>query len=195
MGRSKGFTLLEAVIAVFLLSLIALVCGMALRVGVTTYEKTQKYASKFESQTINYYRLFEQLKHTCPYKAERGGRYDFFKGESDRVGFITSLSLTQPGIPGFFRVEYSYEDGKLWVREMRILDTSYLYKDWEDEDKRELLSGLQGLTFQYFDGKDWQDEWRKIGLPKAIKVKIESEKVQFSFIVPFVIGEQFAFKR
>jgi prepilin-type N-terminal cleavage/methylation domain-containing protein len=190
----KGFTLLEVVIAVFLLALIALVCAMALNIGITTYEKQQKHASDFEAQTINYYRLFEQLKHLCAYKGQGGKKYDFFKGDSEHLEFISSLSLTQPGMPGFFRVEYSFEEGKLWIRERRILDTSYLYKDWEEEEeKKEFLSELASLSFQYFDGQDWQEEWKKGGLPKAIKIKIEKKKTQFSFIVPLLIGEKFKF--
>ncbi len=190
----KGFTLLEAVIAVFLLALIALVGAMALNIGITTYGKQQEHISDFEAKTINYYRLFEQLKHLCAYKGQGGRRYDFFRGDSKHLEFISSLSLTQPGIPGFFRVEYSFEEGKLWIREKRILDTSYLYKDWgAEEEKKEFLSGLASLSFQYFDGKGWQDVWRRRELPEAIGVKIENEKTKFSFIVPVIIGKTFNF--
>jgi len=186
--QNNGFTLIEVIIATFLLALIAVICGLALKTGLDVYHRVNKYAREFESTNINYYRLFNQLSHVCNY-VYKNKNYVFFQGESNSLSFVSTFSLTQPGIPGFFKVKYSLNQNKLQVKEVNLLDVDYLQKDFLSVEGKNFLSNIDELVFKYYDQNHWVDSWHKNVLPKAIWVKIVG-KEQIEFIVPVIIGQK-----
>ena len=182
----NGFTLLEIIISTFLLSLIAVICGMALRTGIGVYDRLTKNQHGFEKTTINYYRLFDQLKHVKQF-IYKNRRYTLFKGSDNYIEFISDVSITS-AMPGFYKVRYEFEDGTLYIQEIRILDMEYFKKDWTDIEKKEFLSNIEEFSIEYLSNNNWYSSWSKNSIPSAVKIYLKTDKDKIEFIVPFIIG-------
>jgi len=50
-----------------------------------------------------------------------------------------------------------------------------------------LISDVTELTFEYYDGKEWQETWSKDSLPLAIAIEIDTKDygaIRRQFLVP-----------
>jgi len=185
-SKNKGFTLIEIVIAIVLLSLIALSASIAIRIGLKSYEKTRTTFEKTKSKEINTLFLFEQIKLTSDYRW-KGKIYNLFEGSRDKIIFISKKSILNPSKYGFFKVRYEEDEGKLWVSEEQIFDPSDVNREIKEEPTP-FIKDVLSVQFRFFDGKNWNDSWYSKQLPQAIYVNIEwKNKKNTEMIIPIVI--------
>ena len=79
---------------------------------------------------------------------------------------------------GLFDVAYKFEknSGSLSLSQRRFVGTSR--EQLEDRNWRELLTNVESVELDFFDGKQWCPEWdfeRKKKLPVAVKIDITCE--------------------
>jgi hypothetical protein len=130
--------------------------------------------------------MFNQLKHVCSYNY-KGKKYKIFKGNSHEIEFISNISILSPGIPGFYIIKYEFQENTIWIRERRILDQSYISKQWT-EDKHKFIKNVEDTEFKFL--KDtWTNQWIEHSIPTAIEVKIKLKDKLINFIVPFIINK------
>ena len=109
MKRRQGFTLLEVLMAVTLLSLISVGIAYAMRAGFNTMSKTNARVSE-ERKMLGAQRVLEQmLANLMPVKADcHGGnpldikaRIFFFQAEPETLRFVSTYSLEEAarGVP------------------------------------------------------------------------------------------------
>ncbi len=174
------------IIAILLLSLIALSASVAIRIGLKSYEKAGAAFKNLKSKTLNTVFLFDQLKLTCKYKW-KGENYSLFEGENDELLFISKKSILNPSRYGFFKVKYKIEENKLLVSEEQILDPSEVNREFKKE-ATVFIKNFRSLSFKYYDGKNWNDTWHHSNLPEAIYLEINwnlDKKTQM--IIPILI--------
>ena len=177
---TRGFTLLEVVIAVTILTFVVLIIGNFFRLGMNAWEKGEQ-----ETQWTQRFRVLsglfsQQLKSAYPYEIEVDSeKVVLFEGKSDSMLFATAL--TDPPYGGFKWVRYSHKDGTLFQKEGLLPDKKL--GDHVSGDEEEVDSYIEEVTFAYLSSDDgeWKDSWDfSDRLPKAVRVKI-------SYFEPFLI--------
>ncbi|MDA8340494.1 MAG: type II secretion system protein [Nitrospiraceae bacterium] len=168
--RERGFTLLELLIAMTILSLIAVILGVSVRLGIRTWERGKTDADN--SRKIRYFvaRLGQQIKSAYSYQIEvNGERVVAFQGRSDSIFFATSSVKASEG--GLKWISYFIRDGNLIMREGVLPDKRIMERISKEGHVFDMETS--GLKFQYFSSKEkgWKESWdSKTDLPVAIKI-------------------------
>ena len=169
--REKGFTLLEVLIAMTILSLIAVIIGASLRLGIRAWERGE--ADIESSQNIRFFveRLSQQIKSAYPYQMQIDGEKAIaFQGKTDSIFFATSSVRDNEG--GLKWFSYFVKDGSLTVQEGILPDKKVMEKISENGEVLDL--NISGLKFGYFSSekKEWKESWdSKTELPGAVKIE------------------------
>lgn len=186
-SRSAGFTLIELIIAITILSLITVIIGGAFRLGIQAWEKGEKETGDSQRLRVLSSLLSQQLKSFYPYEIkmeDKDEKVVLFKGESDSITFVTTLTDSSYG--GFKWVKYVFRDGALFYMEGLLPDKKFQEKiKNKNKDKEEIIDkNIDEFKFSYFssDDDEWKESW-DFGedLPGAVKVNL-------SHFQPFVIN-------
>lgn len=182
-GSARGFTLIEVIIAITILSLVTVIIGSAFRLGIQAWEKGEKETGDTQRLRIMSGMLSQQLKSAFPYKVKIEDEDEpvvIFKGETDSLLFVTTFADSSYG--GFKWVKYVYKDGDLYYKEGLLPDKKIEEKV---KDKEEIIdTDVSEVRFEYLSPEDgeWVESW-DYGqeLPEAVKIKI-------SYFQPFIIN-------
>ena len=181
----SGFTLVEMIVALIVVSLlVALVYG-ALRTGMRSWEASQEQVEKLNAMRIGWNFIHHALANTRQVNdpvAEEPGL--FFYGEKDRLGFVSDMP-SHLGLGGRYLVEIQQAEvldqpGLLFKR---TLLSDYQQLGQSAPHQQAILSDqLKTLSFNYFgqkaddDESAWHAEWiEQRVLPSLIRVTIEEE--------------------
>jgi general secretion pathway protein J len=199
--RSKGFSLIEILVAVAILSVVSVMAFTGLRAMLTARDQTTHVAAELTAlqnaiSTIE--RDFEQA-------ANRPIRDQYGDSEAAlRTSEENEIIFTRGGYPNpanirrsaLLRVSYHFEEGVLYRSTWSVLDGAR-----ENQKRtRPLLSNLESFHFRFLDqGDKWSKEWpperpheRKEQvdldlLPRALELELElteDEKMTFLFRIP-----------
>jgi general secretion pathway protein J len=179
--KETGFTLLELIIAITILSLITLIIGSGFRIGIRAWEKGDKETGEIQRLRILSSMLSQQIMSAYPYKMKFEDRDEpaiIFTGKPHSLMFVTTL--TDQSYGGFKWVKYLFSEGNLLYKEGLLPD-----KKLEEKIKRgeEIIdTDMDDIGFAYMsDDGEWRDSWDYgENLPRAVQVKI-------SYFQPFVI--------
>ncbi|RJQ50338.1 MAG: prepilin-type N-terminal cleavage/methylation domain-containing protein [Nitrospiraceae bacterium] len=176
-----GFTLLEVVISITILSLITLIIGSAFRLGIQAWEKGEKETGETQRLRVLSSLLSQQVASAFPYKmkVDDDEPVVLFKGEEDSLLFVTTVTDSFYG--GFKWVKYSYKDGSMLYKEGLLPDKKLKEKIKGDDET--IDSDIEEVKFTYLSKSgEWEDSWDdEKKLPAAVRVKI-------SYFQPFVIN-------
>lgn len=176
----KGFTLLELILAITILSLIALIIGSGFRLGIKAWEKGE--AEALETQRLRALSglISQNIKSAYPYKMEIDGKKVLvFEGDKNSIMFATAFTDIHSG--GFKWVRYSYRDGALVFNEGILPDKKFMDKINENEEI--IDENIGEVRFEYLPSGEekWNESWELgEGLPAAVRVKI-------AYFHPFLI--------
>ncbi|MBI5097646.1 MAG: prepilin-type N-terminal cleavage/methylation domain-containing protein [Nitrospirae bacterium] len=184
-SRRGGFTLIELIISIAILSIITVIIGAAFRLGIQAWEKGEKETEDAQRLRVLSSLFSQQLKSLYPYKIKMEDKDEevvVFKGESDSITFVTTLTDSSYG--GFKWVKYIFSDGALLYRE-GLLPDKKIEEHINNKDKEEIIdTNIEDFQFSYLspDDDEWKESW-DFGedVPVAIKVNI-------SHFQPFVIN-------
>jgi len=186
-SQSSGFTLIELIISITILSIITVIIGAAFHLGIQAWEKGEKETGDAQQLRVLSSLLSQQIKSIYPYPIkmeDKDEEFVMFKGEPDSITFVTTL--TDSSFGGFKWVQYVFRDGALLYKE-GLLPDKKIEENIKDKDKEEIIdTNIDNFQFSYLspDDEEWQEEWN-LGedLPDAIKVNISNFQ-------PFVIRIQ-----
>lgn len=168
MGRRAGFTLLELLIAMAILTIIVTATFTIFKGAQVAWLKGEARTEIFQGARAVLEVMSREIRSSIVTSNDRL----MFKGISSSLFFVApSISDEQSDLR-----EIGY-----WLRQkehtlMRHIDLNPDYTfDTADADD-ELAFGILDLGFQYFDGEVWQDSWDSTAmglqskLPKAVKI-------------------------
>ena len=199
-GRKKiaahGFTLIEVLLAIALTALVAFMAYAGVSAAADAAERHRAQVERLgELQTALRWltRDLQQLIDR-PIVDARGDRMPALIGgeQSDpllalsHVGWDNPLQRPRGSVQ---RVRYRLDEGKLWRENWLVLDRV-------DDDKQlqsvQLLGGVNGVRFEFLDGKsanaasqriggEWLSEWPATAgdtlLPLAVKIELELDDI------------------
>ncbi len=169
---SSGFTLLELIVSMAILSMIAVIIGSGFRLGLKAWERGGQETEAVQTMRVLSGLVFQQLKSAYPYKAKIDDEdVVIFKGEEDSMIFVTTLSAPYPG--GFKWVRYLHKDGMLLYKEGMLPDKELI--DNISGDEEVLETDVEEVNFEYYsnDEEEWKDSWEfSDKLPGAVRARI-----------------------
>jgi general secretion pathway protein J len=165
--RHGGFTLVEILLAMAILSLIALVMGSSLGLGLRAWDKGEAEADRSQRARVLVDRLSQQLKSTFPYQVVIEGKKSVLF-----AGYPASLRFALVSPTGFKWAEYYVKDGSLVYREGILPDKAVAER--VDGEGEVLDPKVSSVEFGYFSAAEgqWVNTWNSgKSLPSAVRIK------------------------
>ncbi len=182
--RCQGFTLLEVMLAMTLLSIMVVLLFSSLQIGAESWNKGEKKIAEVNEKAVVFQFFKQHLPSIRPLSNEFNQSNNPFKetespfsfaGKVDEFQFVSVFpaSANRKGLH-LFEVIFDPRDDLIKV----ILQPYYPNAqgdEWEPEEVI-LLEKVDSLKVAYFDRDEsvWEPRWQeKTELPALIKIKIE----------------------
>jgi len=183
--REAGFTLLEIMVAMLMLSLIVTTAFGALRLGERSWEAGIARADETDTLRTVADLLQRQFNQLLPVTWTRESRtYLAFSGMHDRVRFIAPAPQHR-GATGLFEFTLTaktHSNSTRLVLEYRLHDpdTDGFQPDGTDRQRVLLIDGIRMATFAYYgsriagDPPQWHSDWSSDteAFPQLVRVSL-----------------------
>jgi general secretion pathway protein J len=200
----RGFTLLELVIAMTVLSLVTLALYGVVSLGASSAGAGERRAEQARRFRVATQVMVRQLRSAAPMYVSRDKDEQaepYFVGEADSVEFVTSAPQG-PYAAGLALVHYWLEDGKLMMSEVPYFlayDKDGLRKDAEALTlQTALLYDVKDVVFEYqrsdYESEQWDDKWDAADddtMPAGVHVTVTPEKPDgpaLDYQIPLLVG-------
>lgn len=185
-GGNRGFTLLELLISLTILSLITLLVFGAFRIGIRAWEKGEKNIDGRQRERIVLDLIKRQLA-SIPVDTVKGEKALALKGDSKSMAFVSDIHLVPGDKFGMVYVNYRVEEGEDGGEILRFSERNVVMMMGKDADIDgsddlfiELLKGA-GMVFEYLknvpdeETPQWQETWNPEndpGFPVAVRMTL-----------------------
>ena len=193
---SAGFTLLELVLAMILLSLLALV-------SYGTLNLCLKGARHGEAATVNLQQLriarqyLERSLGSALPRLRGRGPWPYFEGEEQELKFLTPVALQAHQLGGIYHMRVLAIPDEQGVNGLAVEEVKAMV--WQEEPNRIetrlfLLRGLASLRFTYLAGGQEFNTWhadRQKGMPDKVRMSVslkDNQKV-LEWLIPIRVVE------
>jgi len=182
---STGFTLIEVLLALMISAVVQVIVSSVFASAL----KLQEHASANVDQSLPIERALSLIRKDIKNSIAPGGmlagplQSGSQSGDANAgIQIYTTTGVMMPNAPWseIQKVTYglqsptdSSSNGKDLVR---TVTRNLLTTSTEDDDEQFLASGVESLTFSYFDGANWLDTWddtTETNLPNAIRVSLQ----------------------
>jgi len=190
-SSTTGFTLIEVIVTLTVLSFILLIIFGAFRLGISAWERGESTKEEYQKVRIITQLISQQIKSIVPYKIKTEkaeGDYLAFEGKGHSLKFVSTLSMKAKQPEGFVYAIYEFkeggkEGGRLILYEQRALNRDFFEEEPKEEQGISLLEGISNVRFEYYQEEDltknrkeeWVEEWNtkeEKALPKAFRMTI-----------------------
>jgi len=206
-GNSKGFTLLELIIALTITAVIVVIIFGALRVGIRAWEKGEKDVDIRQRQRIVLDLIKRQLASTCV--SEVWGKDQQLvplKGDNKSIEFVSYIPMVPGNRFGMVYVRYAVRQNRqddkehltFYEKNITVNDNKIGLDNPDESDFSELLSGMKSIVFEYLKSRPseeasiWQKSWDPAvdeGVPRAVRMTIEENDEKTPIYVIASAGE------
>lgn len=185
--KQPGFTLLEVLLGMSLMSVMMLLLFVSLRLCVQNWNAGEKKIAQVNQAAIIQGFLQSKLHAAIPLDGDFLEEPEFsFQGSKDEIQFVAAMpaSAARLGLQLFkmsTKPANGGRQGENLLVEMRPFFPLAVSEEW-DAEPVVILRNIRSLKFAYFgsDGEDteddmsWQNEWlERSSLPALISIEIE----------------------
>lgn len=176
-----GFTLLELLVAITLLSLLSLALLGGLRLGARVWERSDQHNLKGSELRLSEAELRKHIERAWPFfdTSNPITPHASFEGRADRLAFLTSAPDIAP-YGGYMRIQFALEQQSGVFQLVQYMEPE-LSEDGTAR-RRVLAKGLTALRFSYFGREarnrpaSWHDEWKgRTMLPELVRIETSHE--------------------
>ncbi|MFH1367983.1 MAG: type II secretion system protein GspJ [Elusimicrobiota bacterium] len=190
-SKERGFSLIEVLVAVTVVTVIAAAVYSTFRSGIDAYRRIEEHGRINQNLRNSLRQISRDIR--CAYLSPMNEMTKFIgkreqDGErfTDTLEFATYATLTSSARGGLQRVRYEIDSDPI-TPEQGLIRVNLGFpagklKQERKETSTEVSEYVASLKIQYFDGKTWKDEWGegktsspslKDGvLPRAVKVVV-----------------------
>jgi general secretion pathway protein J len=184
--RSGGFTLVEVVVALAVMSLLMIAVVAALRPFGHTQESLDRIADRIDDiRSVSSF-LREGLQATVAGSSDSGGlsfggsgtgserEQSWFKGDANGFQWKARMVFGE-AYGGTFLLRVVRADDTLLLQWQRP-PVPIASATWDDQQSRVLVGQLQELQISYrgAQGTDWQGQWEKPESPELVRLNIKA---------------------
>lgn len=182
----RGFTLVEVVVALTVLSLISLATLAAMRTFGTTQQKLDVVSERTQEMRVISQFLRRTLTDVQPImRQSRSGSYAYFQGDQQRLVWVAPFSASRY-IGGLTVFRLSKDDDEQLVIQFTPYVDADADVDWSGVEQHVLVKQLDDVVMSYktapenTQGSNIQGEWRTTweGLavnPNSIRIAIAAQ--------------------
>lgn len=191
--RAFGFTLLELLLSLSILSIIMVSILGALRIGVRAWEKGENVLSVQQRSRTILDQLTRQLgSATVLMGAQDEQPLVAFAGDSRIMEFTSSVPLIETIRWRPVHVKYVIDTGPGGRKRLLLYEKQIALEDYlsggplrHDKDAVVLVGAIEELLFEYLDGAShgpaltWASSWQPqnlTDLPRAVRITYRDEK-------------------
>jgi prepilin-type N-terminal cleavage/methylation domain-containing protein len=171
-GHQSGFSLLEAIVTLVIVSLLVTVLMQALSMAIGLRSRVQSFQTESRLSLLQESWFREAVAGMQRDADETGG----FVGRPDELSYSTPAPLVASG---FSSVRWWLVDGQLH------------YSDRAASDVRIISGGLDRASFSYMDSAgEWSAEWVPTEaevLPKIVRLEASTPKGEIDWWVPVMV--------
>ena len=189
-SAQSGFTLLELLVAIMILTLIMTTALGAVRVGSRSFEAGVSRADETAEIRVIANVLRRQFRQLLPFtRTENNHDFIAFEGSRQHVQFVAPApdSATGPGYLVYRLAAGSSPDANSLVLDFAPFDPGSDRFELPDNSGRELLAKGLRVSFDYFgalqelDPPDWHDEWLpdSARLPTIVRMRLTTAGQQW----------------
>jgi len=186
--QPSGFTLLELMISIVLVTIIVVLLGASMRVGYRSLERGEEKAESMERFRVSLRLVDSQLQSGLPLAVREDGlNRSVFVGKRDRMTIASNRSLFRGG-RGYVIASYRVESDMNNKRTLFVHETT-IGLDKGEETK--LLEGFDEIRFEYYQVDDmkgegqWVEEWTdETRFPGKVRLHLGQGTRKLSLIIP-----------
>ncbi len=170
---AAGFTLIEVLISAALMALILVSAYLCLNAGFAGQRTIEPRVEITQNARVALARLTADLRTACPLSADYnflGMQRTIGEAQADNLDFATHNHTPRgPREADFCEVSYFAERDRrtglltLWRRRNPVIAGDPL----TGGAREEVVRGLRGIAYEYFDGLDWYNSWGELNPVKA----------------------------
>lgn len=182
-----AFTLIEVLLALTISAIVLVAVSMAFTGAI----RLREHSAASLNQSMPVERAMDligrDLKNAIPpglmlAAPLQSGAYGNAMDANSGIQIYTTTGLITPNAPwgDIQKVSYGLQtssDSSNGGKDLiRAVTRNLLATGQEDEDDQFVMSGVQSLTFSYFDGTEWNDTWddsTQTNLPLAVRVSLQ----------------------
>lgn len=178
-ARTRGFTLLELLLALGIVAVLVVIVSGGLRIGLTAWQRGEERTAKLDRARSLVVLLEHALAGTYPYRVTLETQQEvriLFDGRPDRLTFAT-LSPPLPSGPttAFCAVSLAADGGRFALRQQALPNQLVL----DRMDPMLVDTQTTAVRFRYLgqDPEAWQDAWditKEDTLPRAVEITLVS---------------------
>jgi len=182
--RAKGFTLIEVIIALSILSMIMVATISSLRTFGNTKAVIERTTARVDEVRLVSAYLRASIQGAMPvvrigaspeFQGFRGNYGTFFLGSAQEMVWVAPVTAGA-GFGGTFIIRLSREGDRLVMRWLPY-DRNVANLDWSGQVGETLTENLEEFTLGYRSGyeEDWIDSWDATqGLPVLVRLNLKS---------------------
>lgn len=188
-GRDRGFTLLEALVALTLLALMLAVLTGSIRFAGQSRDAVAARLDSMENMRIASDFLRQTLTQAHPKRwLKVVGRPFVFRGEQNELAMAAPLTA-RVGVGGLFLLKFFLVDGEKGEGKKLVMAREFPepnaqeMPDFSSAETVVLAEHLSELEFGYLGRDDeatdptWRDDWKEGGrMPEAVRIRIRTDK-------------------
>lgn len=207
--HEDAFTLLELIIALSIGAVLILIVSFSVRMGFFHMEKGSNWLDENQRERGASQFFRQQISSM---RKENVGDEVIFEGNSDRIVFITPISLEKRyGLGLMTALYYKENDGnevRLCYKEKRFVPAENIdkFKDkdntlFEGIEKVTIFDGCEEIIFKFLGEQEgdnevedlshvnsnWKDSWSENSLPRAIKLMMTKNGQNREIIAPVMV--------
>lgn len=187
--NNKGFTILEVLVSLVILSMIALVSSNIIKSSLETKQETSLHLNSIKELNLAssiIRRDFRQIVNVSLKDFYGNSMYGTFISpiNSESLMFNSNIKSLSDDISPIKRIQYEYEDNKL-IRKQFFSSNPY---DSADYTNIELINNIYDFELTFLYENSWYESWpislitsKKI--PTLIKVEFSKQNKNYSWVI------------
>lgn len=200
--KQKGFTLLEVLIAISIFAIISLASFSLFDTVITSEEKStirlnnmndiQRAFLLIERDFLQISRRSVRMDGDEPLKDFIHTDSNAFESTSQAIGFVRG-GWSNPGLllprGDMQSVAYQVNEETLERVHFNFVDATL----GEEPKVRKLLTGINDISFEFYNGKQWSETYEGSDLPLAIAVELDTKEfglIKRKFLVAGVVPKE-----
>jgi len=185
---SAGFTLVEVMVALTIMSIVVTIAFSGLHTGLDAWERGSRAIEQLDERSTVERLLKRQLSQAIAMEfTSEDVTSTMFRGSSHRLEFIADYSLAD-GPSDSRKIDLAFSDGEFLYGEKLLF--GYVPSEIEPVPEQR-LANFNSVRFQFLKRDEegnrmWLDDWKvDMGLPIAVQVHIDEDVL----VIPLVYRE------
>jgi len=187
--NNKGFTIIEILISLVILSIIAIVSSNILKSSLDTEQETSLRLNSIKELNLASTIIRRDLRQVVNVNSKDfygNNLYGTFisKVNSQDLIFNSNIKSVFNEVSPIKRIQYKIDDNN-FIRKQYFSSNPY---DQNDFIKIELIKNIDNLRFSFFHENSWHESWpvskdTSNQIPILVKIEFTKENKEYSWIV------------